>query len=789
MSEPQSFFATCPKGLETLLLQELQSLGAADVRETRAGVAFTGTLETGYRACLWSRLASRILLPLKDFTVTGTDDLYAAAQTVQWDTCLAPEGTLAVDCSATGSVITHSHYAALKIKDAIVDQMRGTHGIRPSIDTEKPDVRVNLYVHDNRAVLSLDLSGDSLHRRGYRTQAGEAPLKENLAAAILLRANWPEIARNGKPFVDLMCGSGTLAIEAALLAADIAPGLSRLNYGFLKWRKHEQQLWKNLLDEAEERREAGLKQLPAIRGYDQDSQIIGVARSNARHAGLEKYISFTKRAVADSTPENIEPGLIVVNPPYGERLGETNELPQLYAELGQQLIRCFSGWQAAIFTGNPDLGKYMKLRARRYHTLWNGAIECRLLHFDVSTEWVMHERVPKPMERSAGMEMFENRLQKNLKHLGRWARRQKVNCYRLYDADLPDYNLAIDVYETAEDSKKGPLAKTPGREEVKEKIKRFVHVQEYQAPDTVDERKALTRWREALDAIPRLLEIPPQQMYCKQRRQQKDGAQYEKQGDSGIFHEVQEGSCRFLVNFNDYLDTGLFLDHRSTRMLIGELAKDKHFLNLFGYTGTATVHATLGGAISTTTVDMSKTYLDWAQRNLALNGLNWKNYELIQADVLEWLQQKHRQRYGLIFLDPPTFSRSKRMENTLDIQRDHVALLQDTAKLLANDGILIFSTNLRKFKLDTQALSGFEITDISKKTLPEDFKNNPKIHQCFRIQRKNSRATAEQQELEQCRRRVPKHKDTANVNKKSARPAVTDRKEKAQRKTLSLKKK
>jgi 23S rRNA (guanine2445-N2)-methyltransferase / 23S rRNA (guanine2069-N7)-methyltransferase len=787
MQQALSFFATCPKGLETLLLEELKTLGASDARETRAGVSFSGTLETGYRACLWSRLASRILLPLKDFTVSNTEDLYAGAKEISWDEHLEPEGTLAVDCSAMGSIITHSHYAALKIKDAIVDQLRERHAVRPSVDTEKPDVRVNLYVHNERAVISLDLSGDSLHRRGYRTEAGEAPLKENLAAAILLRANWPEIARSGGPLVDLMCGSGTLPIEAALMAADIAPGLSRLNFGFLKWRKHEQQLWKDLLDEAEERKEAGLKQLPPLRGYDQDSQIIGVARNNIRNADLEKHINLTMRALADTVPENIGPGLIIVNPPYGERLGTDSELPALYAQLGMQLLRCFSGWQAAVFTGNPDLAKHMKLRARRYHTLWNGALECRLLHFDVNESQVMHAYVPKPMERSPGMEMFENRLHKNLKHLGRWARRQGIACYRLYDADLPDYNLAVDVYES------GP----------KENAQRFVHVQEYQAPDTIDEGKAQTRWREALDTIPRVLEIPLQQLFRKQRRQQKDGTQYEKHADTGIFHEVQEGPCRFLVNFSDYLDTGLFLDHRSTRALIGELAHGRHFLNLFGYTGTASVHAARSRARSTTTVDMSYTYLDWAKRNFSLNGISGKHH-FIQADVLEWLQQKQQQRYGLIFLDPPTFSRSKRMEDTLDIQRDHVKLITDTAQLLDKDGVLIFSTNLRKFKLDQEALGDFIIDDISKKTLPEDFKGNPKIHQCFKIQPKNAapkreaaedsgsrdniwNKAKEKAEVKLRREQQPAYQ-SKNPDKKSKASATTTRKEKKPRKTLSLKK-
>ncbi len=313
--------------------------------------------------------------------------------------------------------------------------------------------------------------------------------------------------------------------------------------------------------------------------------------------------------------------------------------------------------------------------------------------------------------------MFANRLRKDLKHFGRWARRQAISCYRLYDADLHEYNLAIDVYESD---------------------KRYVHVQEYEAPQTIDPEKARTRLAEALAVIPQVLEIPRTQMFFKRRRRQKGGTQYEKLAESGEFHEVREGPCRLLVNFTDYLDTGLFLDHRLTRALLGEWARGRRFLNLFCYTASATVHAGLGGATSTLSVDMSSTYLDWAGRNLALNGLQGPGHALIQADVLQWLKASPRQRYGLIFLDPPTFSRSKRMEDTLDVQRDHVELIRDAAALLEPDGVLIFSTNLRRFRLDRDALADFTVEDITHRTLPEDFKRNPKIHQCFHITRRTS---------------------------------------------------
>lgn len=716
MTSPLNFFATCPKGIEALLAEELRAFDAADVKETRAGVAFTGTLATAYRACLWSRLASRVLLTLARFPAASAEALYAGVQNIRWSEHLDAHGTLAVDFSGTGSGITHSRFGALKVKDAIVDQLRDEAGARPSVDTERPDLRINVYLYRDEAVLSLDLAGESLHRRGYRSEAVEAPLKENLAAAILLRANWPAIARQGGAFVDLMCGSGTLPIEAALIAGDIAPGLTRNYYGFLHWKQHDAALWDGLIAEAEARRATGLASLPPIRGYDHEARAVRYARENVAGAGLSDYIVITRRELSACASEDAPPGLIVVNPPYGERIGEASELPALYAELGTQLKKNFSGWRAAVFTGNPEFGKHMGLRAQRYHTLFNGAIECRLLHFEITPESVVEERAPKPFEIRPGSsaEMFANRLRKDLQHFGRWARRQEIFAYRLYDADLHEYNLAIDVYESD---------------------KRYAHVQEYEAPDTISPDKARQRLQHALGVIPLVLEIPREQMFFKVRRRQKGGAQYEKLSETGVFHEVREGPCRLLVNFTDYLDTGLFLDHRDTRAMLGEMARGKRFLNLFGYTGTATVHAGLGGATSTTTVDMSYTYLDWAQRNLELNGLRSKNHELVQADVLVWLRENRQRKYDLIFLDPPTFSRSKRMEDTLDIQRDHAALIGDAAALLEPGGTLIFSTNLRRFKLDSQALTGLAIENITRKTIPKDFERDPKIHQCFRIRR------------------------------------------------------
>lgn len=697
-----------------MLAEELTGLAAQNVHETRAGVSFEGSLSTAYRVCLWSRLANRILMPLDSFPARSPEDLYDGIQTINWNQHLAPEGLLAVDLTSSQSEITHSHYGALKVKDAIVDQLRNESGVRPSVDTARPDVRVNVYLLRDEATVSLDLSGESLHRRGYRVQTVEAPLKENLAAAILTRANWPAIAKEGGGLIDLMCGSGTLLIEAAMIAADIAPGLARNYYGFLRWKRHDADVWQGLVDEARQRRDTGLAHLPPIHGYDCDPLAIRAARDNIKRAGLGNLILAQQRELIACTPEAAQTGLVVTNAPYGERLGPGSELPALYAELGRRLKQCFTGWRAAVFTGNPELGKNMGLRAGKIHTLYNGAIECKLLHFELIPDNTVGIRLAKPFEIRPGSpaEMFANRLRKNLQHFSRWARRQEISCYRLYDADLHEFNLAIDVYQSGQ---------------------KYVHVQEYEAPDTIDPNKARQRLQHALGVIPLVLEIPREAMILKQRRRQKGGAQYEKLDETGVYHEVHEGPCRFLVNFTDYLDTGLFLDHRSTRARLAELANGKRFLNLFGYTGTATVHAAKGGAITTTTVDMSQTYLNWAKRNFDLNRLSGKNHELIRADVRRWLQENRHRRYGLIFLDPPTFSRSKRMDDTLDIQRDHVALISDAAVLLEPGGTLLFSTNYRRFKIDRAGLAPLKTEDITRQTLPQDFARNPKIHQCFRI--------------------------------------------------------
>ncbi|MGQ0594384.1 MAG: bifunctional 23S rRNA (guanine(2069)-N(7))-methyltransferase RlmK/23S rRNA (guanine(2445)-N(2))-methyltransferase RlmL [Gammaproteobacteria bacterium] len=758
-----SLFATTPKGMERLLARELRALGALRVRPGRAGAYFEGGLAVASRACLWSRLASRVLWPLARFPAPSPETLYEGVRAIHWDEHLAPAGTLAVRFEAVDSAITHSQFGALKVKDAIVDQLRERHGQRPSIDRERPDVRVHVYLHRDQASLGIDLSGEALHRRGYRQEGGPAPLKENLAAALLVCAGWPALAASGAPFEDPLCGSGTLPIEAALMAFDIAPGLLRPYFGFLGWRGHHPILWAELLEEARARRVAGLRD-NVIAGSDSDPMAVQMARSHVVRARLAEKIRIERCALADLQPQAGRPGLVVANPPYGERLGRDPDLPRLYATLGDALKRAFPGWRAAVFTANLGLAHRLRVVPERTPVFYNGALRCRLYCFDVASSpravspqssvaappeaatvvgGTLSSRDPvekdagsqsklgpivaqaatrpEPIGVAVGAEMFANRLAKNMKSLARWARRAGVDCYRIYDADLPEFNLAIDLYQGEG---------------------RYVYVQEYEAPPHIDAARAASRLEAALAVITRLCEIPEAHVFVRQRRRQRGVGQYEKLAAGGALHEVRENGCRFLVNLTDYLDTGLFLDHRPTRALIGALARGRRFLNLFGYTGTATVYAALGGASSTTTVDLSRTYLDWARHNLDLNDITGPAHALVQADCLAWLEETTRtlpadERYGLIFTDPPTFSNSKRMPETFDVERDHFALLRAAVRLLAPDGVMIFSTNRRHMKLDEPAIAalGLRIEDLTHATIPPDFARNPRVHRCWRLSR------------------------------------------------------
>lgn len=749
MSARHRFIATAPRGLTDLLARELRAIGAEQIAAAGGSVRFEGDLAVGYRACLWSRIASRVLLCLAELQADSADEFYRQAGQIEWEAHLAPSDTLACDFSGTHPGITNSHFGALRLKDAVVDRLRERCGTRPQIELSRPAVRLHAHARGPSLTVALDLSGESLHRRGYRLQAGEAPLRENLAAGVLLRARWDEAAAAGREFLDPLCGSGTLVIEAAMIAAQRAPGLHREYFGFLGWRGHDAALWRTLCDEARAQARASLANV--IRGSDLDGRVLQQAQQNAERAGVAALVKFERRALAAVRPVGSAPGMICTNPPYGERLGDAAAARALHAELGAVLREHFQGWDAAILSAAPQGARELRLRSYRVHELWNGPIACRLLRIDLAAPGatdLMHRpamsqaaeaRAVPPAPAAPGAAMFANRLEKNLRRLGRAARAAHVSCYRLYDADMPEYAFAIDRYEEVAGS-------------ADEAPRVHLYVQEYAAPTSIDVQAARRRRREALSVLPATLGVPPERIHLRVRRPQRGAAQYQprraeaarRQGAAAAaltnMMTVSEAGLKYLVNLDDYLDTGLFLDHRLTRALLLERAGGCRFLNLFCYTASATVCAAAGGARESLSIDMSNRYLQWAEANLRLNGVDPAQHRLLQADCLAWLRADDPQRdaragarFDLIFLDPPTFSNSKRMQGVLDVQRDHVALIGHCMQRLAPGGALIFSTNAQRFKLDAALAERWRVVDLSARTLPFDFQGNPRIHRCYEI--------------------------------------------------------
>ena len=775
-------FASVPRGLESLLAGELRGLGAAHVKQVRAGVSFAGPLEMAYRACLWSRLAGRILLPLTTGPGGDGDELYATARGVVWSDHLGPDDTLAVDFSGTNQRIRDTQYGAVRVKDAIVDQLREqSGGARPSVDPRAPDVRVNVHLAGGRVTISLDLSGQSLHRRGYRADKVqvEAPLKENLAAGVLQYAAWPKVAAAGGSLLDPLCGSGTLPIEAALMAADVAPGLLRAEdevagpvgrsgkkapaFGFLRWRGHDARAWQALVAEARERRAAGLARMAAarpgvsIRGSDRDAHAVKIANDFARRAGLHGLVAFDVADLAEAAPAAGH-GLIAANAPYGERI-DAGEAEAVYRQLGERLRGPFAGWDAVLLAGDRRQLGAVGVTVKRDAQLRNGPLDCVLAYFEAgaapagaaaprTARAAVRSAAPRPAAPAAtafepapdapvqvesapqapesrgpaahgmlggGAEYLANRLRKNQRRLAKRLQREGITCYRLYDADLPEYNLVVDVYGD------------------------WVHVQEYAAPPEIDPGKAKRRLDDALAVVGAVLEVPARQIVLKQRRRQRGAAQYERRGDKNLRLPVEEDDLRYFVDLNTYLDTGFFIDQRMTRRLVRRLAGGRRFLNLFAYTGTMTVNALAGGSPSSTTVDLSSTYLEWAERNLTANGFTVGGsspHQLVGADCLRWVAEDEGQ-YDLVWLDPPSFSNSKRMGRaTFDVQRDHADLIRLIARrLLAPGGILLFANNLRNFRLEHSELHGLEVKDLSRATLAFDCERGANRHHVFQVER------------------------------------------------------
>ncbi|MGP5100713.1 bifunctional 23S rRNA (guanine(2069)-N(7))-methyltransferase RlmK/23S rRNA (guanine(2445)-N(2))-methyltransferase RlmL [Psychrobacter celer] len=739
---------TCADGLEAPLQTELTSFGIQSDIKSTGRLAVTGGLRDLYTICLWSRVASRVLLPIKRKNINTEYDvaeqLYGLAKSVNWTEQFDLEQTFAIRLSVDKRVAVSQQFAMLRIKDAIADTFNEVYDSRPNVDSKNPDFSVFATVNDKQAELYLDLSGTSLHRRGYRVAMTDAPLKENLAAALLYSAGWHKKNDAGNtPFynalIDPMCGSGTFIIEALLMHCDYAVGIDKAanQFGFYEWQHHDDALWQQMIEDAQNRfREAlAIAQeqpdtLPLILGFDADSGAILATEKNLIAAGLQELLPLLdietralnqlggvlKPLVDDGRLSN---PLVITNPPYGERLGDEDIIKPLYQSIGLILQDSFAGSginpMLGILAARVEQVDILPIKEPKTLRCHNGAITVYFRYGTLIAGQIGHlvSRFEKRDITVEGGQDFINRLQKNLAKLKKLAKKDNVSNIRVYDADLPDFKVAIDLYGD------------------------YAHVQEYAPPKTIPPETAKKRFNLALMGIREVFDINREQVFIKTRARQSGNEQYSKQGSSekrGKFYIAREDGAYFYVNFTDYLDTGLFIDHRNMRARIKANSRGKSVLNLFAYTCTASVHAALAGAKRVTSVDLSQNYLDWGKQNFALNGLDvsGSKYQFVAADIFEWIKNNTEQ-FDIIFIDPPTFSNSKKFQGTFDVQRDHAALINRAMNRLTSDGVLYFSNNFTRFELDEQLSERYDIVNITPKTIGFDFNIKKPIHQSFEI--------------------------------------------------------
>ncbi|QCI22447.1 bifunctional 23S rRNA (guanine(2069)-N(7))-methyltransferase RlmK/23S rRNA (guanine(2445)-N(2))-methyltransferase RlmL, partial [Buchnera aphidicola] len=547
--------------------------------------------------------------------------------------------------------------------------------------------------------MMLNLSGDALYKRGYRKLCNSTPIKENLAAAIVLNSKWT----GESPIVDPMCGSGTLLIEAAMISCDKAPGLNRLKWGFQFWKKHNNNLWQDIYQTAKKRFQIGLKKCHKnyFIGYDYDSEIIKKAKINAFNAGLSTIIQFFIKNL--NNLKNIynkkEIGIILSNPPYGQRKEAENQLVGLYVQLGIVLKKYFENWQLSILSSSNFLLNFLQMQSYQKYILKNGTLNCIQKNYQI----FLNNPISENNE-------YQNRIRKNFKKLKKWTIQEKIECFRLYNADLPNYNIIVDVY------------------------KKWIVVQEYKAPKIINCKKAHQRLCNAIYYTKEILSIDINNIILKIRKKNKNNTQYQKLFNKSNFIQIKEYHAKFLVNLTDYLDTGLFLETRLIRKLIGIISKGKDFLNLFSYTGTATVYAGLGEAKSTTSIDMSNTYIQWSMKNMLINNLTSTKHNFIQANCLDWIKKTNK-KFDLIFINPPTFSNSKKMNKSFELTRDYLNVIQDLKTILRVNGNIIFSSSKHNFQINLDALNKIKLSakNITKKTQSKDYMNNSKLYHSWII--------------------------------------------------------
>jgi 23S rRNA (guanine2445-N2)-methyltransferase / 23S rRNA (guanine2069-N7)-methyltransferase len=752
LPDPQyHLVAACAFGLEAIVRRELQGLGIEASIDEPGRIHFRGTRETICQTNIWLRTADRVLIRVAQFPAADFDALFETVRGLPWGEFLPLDAAFPVTGRSIKSTLSSVPACQRAVKRAIVDALRRDHHSETLPETGA-EHKVDVALLKDTATITIDTTGRSLHRRGYRTQVSLAPLKETLAAALVMLSYW----KPGRPLIDPFCGSGTIPIEAARLGRNMAPGIDR-EFAAQAWEEFPKDLW------ADARQQARDVQLPALEekllGMDIDGRVLQLARENAARASVADDIHFQTGAMVRLTSRR-RFGCLITNPPYGQRIDD-RELEQTYRSIPEVLAK-LPTWSHYFLTAYPGFERIVGRQADRRRKLYNGRIECTYFQFqgpkpvvdrsnpdhaaadsaatgpaatvasgerdgasDSDGDDAGGGKIPatRPYVHALGpaafgqlteqaqqqAELFAARLRKRAKHLRRWPTKRGITCYRLYERDVPEIPLVVDRYED------------------------HLHISEYERPHDRDPAQH-SNW---LDLMARTaaqeLQIPKLNVHLKRRRRQRGKTQHEKVDQTGAMTEVGEGGLRFLVNLDDYVDTGLFLDHRTTRQMVREAAHDATFLNLFSYTGSFTVYAAAGGARRTVSVDLSSAYRDWARQNMRLNGFSGDEHRFVASDVGSFIREHAAgEMYDLVVVDPPTFSNSKRTDHDWNLQTDCMPLLQDLLPLVRKGGMIFFSNNFRRFKFDPSELPASEVHEISKQTVPEDFRNR-RIHRCWRI--------------------------------------------------------
>ncbi|TWT48683.1 bifunctional 23S rRNA (guanine(2069)-N(7))-methyltransferase RlmK/23S rRNA (guanine(2445)-N(2))-methyltransferase RlmL [Botrimarina hoheduenensis] len=733
--------ATATFGLETLVRHEVQALGY-EARVAQPGrVRFRGGDEAVRETNVWLRYAERVLIVVAEGPATDFGQLFDLARAAPVGDWVPADGAFPVRGRSHKSQLSSVPACQRIVKKALVEALREAHGVQELPETG-PEFTFEIALLDDHALLLLDTTGIGLHKRGYRRLVGEAPLRETLAAAMVDLSRWTP----DRPFWDPFCGSGTIAIEAALRGRNLAPGLNRW-FACEAWPRLAGDAWRQLRDTARARAQPTLPE--RILATDISEEALSLARYHAQAAGVADDIHFQRRAFEDLSSKR-DYGCLVTNPPYGERLGEREAIESLYRTM-PGVLRRLRSWSHYLLSARDDFERLVGQRADKRRKLYNGRLECTLYQFHgprpprpgaiaasaeatpaigpvaeepaaTAAPLPRAEAPPpeKPAQAFGGLRPeaerqareFANRLAARARHLRRWPTKRGITCYRLYERDIPEVPLVVDRYEDA------------------------LHLTEYERPH----ERTPAEHADWLDLMARTaaktLEVDRSLVFLKRRERQRGDTQHTRVADERCYRIVNEGGLRFRVNLSDYVDTGLFLDHRITRDKVRQEAAGKRFLNLFAYTGSFTVYAAAGGALETTTVDLSANYLDWAEANLRLNGFQPSaTHEIVRADCREFVAAlPNEPLFDLAVVDPPTFSNSKRLDDDWETQRDAVPLLGALAPRMAPGGVVYFSTNFRRFHFDEGALAGYSVREISKQTVPEDFRNQ-RIHRCWRLMR------------------------------------------------------